>query len=236
MVKNRFWSRRWGPFPLDEYRIWYGMIRRCCDRREPFFERYGGRGISVCDRWRNDFMAFLSDMGSRPGSGYSLDRIDNDGSYTPENCRWATRSQQSQNRGNVRGADGIKRHRKRWNAGMEVGSNRMYLGSFETRTGAKLAYRRAARRRRVISELSAAWAREAAALAQGVVDRYDGALDRQLLDLLVRASRPPGYSGRRKRTPIPENQKPQRKLLPPQRSRRSAQRTAARRKRKVRHS
>jgi hypothetical protein len=197
MVKNRFWSRRWGPFPLDEYRIWYGMIRRCCNPREPFFGRYGGRGIGVCDRWRNDFMAFLSDMGPRPGPGYSLDRIDNDGSYTPENCRWSTWPQQNQNRENVRNAAGVKPHRRRWNAGIEVGNKRLYLGSFETRAEASLAYRRAARRQRVISELSAAWAREASAAADGVASRDEGALDRQLLDLLVRASRPPGYSGPR---------------------------------------
>jgi hypothetical protein len=197
-MANRFWARRWGPFPLDEYRIWYGMIRRCCDRREPAFERYGGRGIGVCDRWRHDFMAFLSDMGPRPAPGYSLDRVDNDGSYTPENCRWATRFLQSQNRDIVRNAAGVKRHRRRWNAGIEIGNNRMYLGSFETRAAASLAYRRAARRQRVISELSAVWAREASAAADGVASRDEGALDRQLLDLLIRASRPPGYSGRSK--------------------------------------
>jgi hypothetical protein len=190
-MRNRFWSRKWGAFPLDEYRVWYGMIRRCCDRREPYFGRYGGRGIGVCDRWRHDFMAFLSDMGPRPGRGYSLDRIDNNGSYMPENCRWATRSQQSQNRAIVYDAAGITRYRKRWNAGMEA----------KTRAGAKLAYRRAARRRRVVSELSAAWAREAAALADGMAGRDEGELDRQLLDVLIRASRPPGYSGPRAKRP-----------------------------------
>ena len=210
-MHNRFWSRRWGPFPLEEYRIWYGMVRRCCDRREPYFERYGGRGIGVCDRWRHDFMAFLSDMGPRPAPGYSLDRIDNNGSYTPENCRWATRSQQSQNRAMVRDATGIKCHRRRWNAGMEAGPNRLYLGSFETRAGAERAYRRAALRREVVTELSAAWEREAAAVAQGVADRCDGALDRQLLDILIRASRPPGYSGRGKK----------KSKTPPARSRKS---------------
>src|SRR5262249_55897821 len=106
-------------------------------------------------------------------------------------------SQQSQNREIVRNAVGVKPHRRRWNAGIEIGNNRLYLGSFETRAAASLAYRRAARRQRVISELSAVWAREASAAADGVASPDDGALDRQLLDLLIRASRPPGYSGRR---------------------------------------
>jgi hypothetical protein len=194
-MANRFWSRKWGAFPLDEYRSWHSMVRRCCDRRERAFKRYGGRGIRVCDRWRDDFMAFLSDMGPRPTPAYSLDRIDNEGPYTPENCRWATPSQQSQNRDLVRNATGIRREANRWQAEINAGGRSNHLGSFETRAAATLAYRRAARRRRIVSELSAAWAREAAAVAQGVADRYDGALDRQLLDVLIRASRPPGYRG-----------------------------------------
>src|SRR5215470_3660284 len=91
MSRSRLWSRQWGEFPQREYMIWYGMIARCHDRRSSSFSRYGGRGIRVCDRWRHDFMAFLSDMGPRPSPAYSLDRVDNDGDYTPDNCRWATR-------------------------------------------------------------------------------------------------------------------------------------------------
>ena len=51
-------TRKWIEYPQSEYRIWYGMVRRCYDPRDPNFARYGGRGIRVCDRWRNDFMAF----------------------------------------------------------------------------------------------------------------------------------------------------------------------------------
>jgi hypothetical protein len=192
-----FWSRKWGEFPQREYQVWYSMILRCYDSRVPYYFRYGGRGIHICDRWRNDFMAFLSDMGPRPAPGYSLDRIDNDGNYTPENCRWATQSQQGQNKEIVCNAAGVKRDGRRWEAGMRAGGRRLHLGSFATRAAASAAYRRAARRRRIVSELSAAWAREAAALADGVASRNEGKLDRQLLDVLIRASRPPGYSGRK---------------------------------------
>lgn len=72
------------------------MIQRCINPNHPQYHHYGGRGISVCDSWL-DAEGFLSDMGRRPSPKHSLDRIDNDGDYTPENCRWATQSQQMNN-------------------------------------------------------------------------------------------------------------------------------------------
>jgi hypothetical protein len=78
------------------------MIKRCTNPKTIRFNEYGGRGISVCDRWLNSFENFLSDMGEKP-PGLSIDRIDNDGNYEPGNCRWATVEQQNNNqRNNIR--------------------------------------------------------------------------------------------------------------------------------------
>lgn len=90
-------SKTHGKSRTREYRIWAGIIYRCENPNSPVYDRYGGRGIRICRRWRNSFEAFLSDVGEAPSPKHSLDRIRNERGYSPANCRWATALEQSKN-------------------------------------------------------------------------------------------------------------------------------------------
>lgn len=101
-ASNPNWRGGKSSHPL--YDIYNDMLGRCSRSTHHHWANYGGRGITVCQRWRDDFWNFVADMGPRPAGMlktrplYSLDRRDNDGDYTPENCRWATASEQMKNR------------------------------------------------------------------------------------------------------------------------------------------
>lgn len=82
---------------LPEYPCWSAMRQRCHNWRNVDYHNYGGRGITVCDRWFESFDAFLEDMGPRPSPKHSIERMDNDGNYEPGNCKWATASEQNSN-------------------------------------------------------------------------------------------------------------------------------------------
>lgn len=87
-----------GMSTIPEYQVYYAMISRCYNSNNQAYKYYGGRGITVCDRWLSSFISFLNDMGKKPGLLYTIERINNDGNYTSDNCKWATAKEQAGNK------------------------------------------------------------------------------------------------------------------------------------------
>lgn len=117
----------------SEYGIWINMRDRCNNPFNQNYHRYGGRGIYVCDSWDESFINFYADMGDRP-EGMSIDRIDNNKGYSPDNCRWATNLQQSVNKnpikGTVSGHRGVYRHGAKWRVTLMANGVKHVIGSY----------------------------------------------------------------------------------------------------------
>lgn len=109
-----------------EYKTWTGMKRRCLNKNDPSYDRYGGRGIRICDRWLTSFENFYADMGPRPSDGYSIERIDANRDYEPNNCKWIPmRDQAANKRSSVRLTHNGETHNlKEWSliTGMPYGT------------------------------------------------------------------------------------------------------------------
>lgn len=132
----------------SEYRAWTAMRNRTSNTSSRDWDRYGGRGITMCKRWES-FENFLADMGLKPHRNYSIDRINNDGNYCPENCRWATAEVQSNNRRTVKllTHTGKTMNVSEWSEALGIGRHviydRLYLGwSTEDALTTPLATRR----------------------------------------------------------------------------------------------
>lgn len=119
-------SRTHGMRTSPTYQSWLSMRQRCTNPRAAGFDRYGGRGIRVCERWRS-FESFLEDMGERP-DGTSLDRLDNNGNYEPGNCRWATSLEQVRNQDNTRRLthNGVTLTLQEWAERIGIGYGALY--------------------------------------------------------------------------------------------------------------
>lgn len=128
------------------YGIWHGMRERCRNINKEYYDRYGGRGVSVCEEWENNFQAFYDwAIVNGYSDKLSIDRIDNDGNYEPNNCRWTTQSIQCQNQGiksnNLSGIKGVSwdKSRNKWVARITLQYKQIHIGYFESIQDAEIA-------------------------------------------------------------------------------------------------
>lgn len=110
-VQSKFmkeYNKKHGKSKTPEYKVWQGMKSRCNNPNSKGYKNYGGRGIQVCKRWDDSFENFINDMGERPNEDCQIDRIDNDKNYSPENCEWVTRSENTLNKRHKLGKSGFR--------------------------------------------------------------------------------------------------------------------------------
>lgn len=127
-------AKQWRSQQPPEYVIWTGMKQRCANPKNAEYANYGGRGITVCPKWREDFHRFFADMGSRPGPKYTLERRDMNGPYSRSNCRWASNIEQQNNKrtnviSHVHGPDGPTYTAAE--LGRSLGMNPLFLRSLD---------------------------------------------------------------------------------------------------------
>ena len=136
-----------GMVNTPEYQAYQGMMDRCYNINSKEYDCYGGRGINVCDRWRGNFPAFFQDMGKRPYNSYSSDRINVNGNYEPQNCRWTDIYTQAQNRtlrrDNNTGITGVSKVGNRYRVKITAFGKVHHIGYFPTIEEAKLARKKA---------------------------------------------------------------------------------------------
>lgn len=143
-------SRKKGALATEHplYSTWKNMKCRCFNPKTPEYKNYGGRGVTVCERWL-DFWTFAADMGPKPGKKYSLDRINNDGDYCPENCKWSTYTEQSRNKGvradSISGEKGISKRGNSFRVTIGTDGELKLVGTFHDIASARAARKEAER-------------------------------------------------------------------------------------------